>query len=101
MRLGAHHYIDTQKEQPAQALRKLGGAKTILATAPEAKSMTALIDGLGVDGRLMVVGASQDAIEAAPVALIDGRRSLQGWPSGISTDSEDTLRLCAFSGVRP
>lgn len=101
MKLGAHHYIDTQRENPAQALRKLGGAKAILATAPDGKSMTPLIDGLGRDGRLIVVGASQDAIEATPIALIGGQRSLAGWASGISTDSEDALRLCAFSGVRP
>ena len=101
LRLGAHHYIDTEREQPAQALQKLGGAKTILATAPDAKAMTQLIDGLGTDGVLLVVGASPDPLQASPIQLIGKRRSVLGWPSGISTDSEDALRFCAFSGVRP
>ncbi len=101
MRLGAHHYIDTERGKLAPALRKLGGAKTILATAPDAKAMTPLIDGLGINGVLLVVGASPDPLQATPIQLIGGRRSVRGWPSGISTDSEDALRFCAFSGVRP
>ena len=101
LKLGAHHYIDTEREQPARTLSKLGGAKTILATAPDAKSMTSLIDGLGTNGVLLVVGASQDSLQANPIQLIMQSRAVQGWASGISTDSEDTLRFCAFSGVRP
>ena len=101
LQLGAHHYIDTEQEQPARALQKLGGARTILATAPDAKSMTPLIDGLGTDGVLLVVGASPDPLQATPIQLIGKRRSVLGWPAGISTDSEDALRFCAFSGVRP
>ncbi len=101
MKLGAHRYIDTNQEKPAQALRKLGLAKAILATAPDSKAMSELVDGLGVDGALMVVGASMDPLEVSSMALISQRRSVRGWPSGISTDSEDALRLCAFSGVRP
>ena len=101
MRLGAHHYVDTDVERPAQALKRLGGAKTILATAPDSKAMTALVDGLGTGGVLLVVGATPDPVQATPFQLIGGRRSLLGWPAGISTDSEDALRFCAFSGVRP
>ncbi len=101
LRLGAHHYIDTEQQQPSQSLRKLGGAKTILATAPDGKAMTTLIDGLGTDGVLLVVGASQDPLQATPIQLIMQGRSVRGWASGISTDSEDALRFCAFSGVRP
>lgn len=101
MKLGAHHYIDPTKEKPAQALGKLGGAKAILATAPDSKSMSGLVDGLGLGGELIVVGASMDPIEASSMSLIGRRRSLRGWPSGISTDSEDALRFCAITGVRP
>ncbi len=100
-KLGAHRYGDTNKEMPAQALRKLGLAKTILATAPDSKSMSEMVDGLGVDGALLVVGASMDPLEVSPISLIGTRRSVRGWPSGISTGSEDALRLCAFGGVRP
>jgi D-arabinose 1-dehydrogenase-like Zn-dependent alcohol dehydrogenase len=73
----------------------------ILTTAPSSKAMSALVDGLGMNGKMMVVGATQDPIEVTPVQLIFGRRSVQGWPSGIPTDSEDTLRFAELTGVRP
>jgi alcohol dehydrogenase/propanol-preferring alcohol dehydrogenase len=100
-KLGAHVYIDSAATDPAKELKKLGGAKVILATAPSGKSMTALIDGLGVDGKLVVVGASSDPIEVTPLQLIFGRRSIQGWPSGAAPDSEDTLNFSVLNGVRP
>src|SRR5271169_644722 len=100
-KLGAHHYIDSQAVNPAEALTKLGGARVILATAPNSKAMTALFGGLGVDGKMVVVGASNEPIEISPIQLIPGRRGLQGWPSGTSTDSEDTLNFAVMTGVRP
>jgi D-arabinose 1-dehydrogenase-like Zn-dependent alcohol dehydrogenase len=100
-KLGAHHYIDAQAENPVEALTRLGGARVILATAPNAKSMSALFDGLGTDGKLLVVGASMEPIEVTPIQLISGRRSLQGWPAGTSKDSEDTLNFAVRTGVRP
>jgi D-arabinose 1-dehydrogenase-like Zn-dependent alcohol dehydrogenase len=101
MKLGASLYIDSQTTNPAEALQRLGGASVILATAPSAKAMSALIDGLGPNGRLMVIGASADAIEVTPVQLISGSRTIQGWASGTAADSDDTLRFAELSGVRP
>ncbi len=100
-KLGAHVYIDSQATNAAQELQKLGGAKVIVATAPSSKSMTELIDGLGPNGKLMVVGAGPDAIEVTPTQLIFGSHTIQGWASGIPTDSEDTLRFAEMTGVRP
>ncbi len=100
-KLGASVYIDTNTTKAAEALRKLGGAQVILATAPSAKAMSELIDGLGPNGRLMVVGASFDPIEVSPIQLISGSKSIQGWSSGTPTDSEDTLRFAELTGVRP
>jgi D-arabinose 1-dehydrogenase-like Zn-dependent alcohol dehydrogenase len=85
----------------AEALQKLGGAQVILATAPSSKAMSELIDGLGPNGKLMVVGATFDPIEVTPVQLITGVRSIQGWAAGTPTDSEDTLRFAELAGVRP
>jgi D-arabinose 1-dehydrogenase-like Zn-dependent alcohol dehydrogenase len=99
--LGAHHYMDTDKQNAAAELNRLGGANIILATAPSAKAMSAVIDGLAPGGRLMVIGASPDAMEVSPTALILARRSIQGWPSGTSIDSEDTLAFSALTNVRP
>ena len=100
-KLGAHVYIDSAATNAAAELQKLGGARVILATAPNSKSMSALVDGLGPNGTLMVVGASIDPIEVTPLQLIVGSRSVHGWASGIPTDSEDTLRFAELSGVRP
>jgi D-arabinose 1-dehydrogenase-like Zn-dependent alcohol dehydrogenase len=99
--LGAHVYIDSAATNAAAELQKLGGARVILATAPSSKSMSALIDGLGANGRMVVVGATPDPIEAAPIQLIQGKKNIQGWYSGIATDSEDTLRFAELTGVRP
>jgi len=99
-KLGASVYIDSKSTKAAEALQKLGGAKVILATAPSSKPMSELIDGLGPNGKLMVVGATFDPIEVTPVQLIGGSRTIQGWASGIPTDSEDTLRFAELTGVR-
>ncbi len=100
-RLGASVYIDGRALNAAEELQKLGGAKVVLATAPNSKSMSELIDGLGPNGKLMVVGATFDPIEVTPVQLIGGSRTIQGWASGTPTDSEDTLRFAELTGVRP
>jgi D-arabinose 1-dehydrogenase-like Zn-dependent alcohol dehydrogenase len=100
-RLGASLYIDSQAVNAAAELAKMGGARVILATAPSSKAMSALFEGLGVNGKMVVVGATNEPIEVSPIQLIRGRRSLQGWPSGTATDSEDTLQFAGASGVRP
>lgn len=99
--LGAHRYIDSKAEDAAKVLTELGGAKVILATVTNAQAMSALIDGLGVDGKLLVVGVSTEPIEISPLQLIGRRRSVTGWPSGRAADSEDTMRFSALEGVRP
>ena len=100
-KLGAHHFVDTTAGDPAQELQKFGGAKVILATAPDSKSMSALVNGLSVNGKLLVIGASADPITVTPLQLIPGKKQIQGWPSGSSIDSEDTMRFSALTGVRP
>ena len=99
-KLGASVYIDSKATNAAEALQKLGGAQVILATAPSSKAMSELIDGLGPNGKLMVIGAAFDPIEVTPIQLIGGSRTIQGWASGTPTDSEDTLRFAELTGVR-
>jgi D-arabinose 1-dehydrogenase-like Zn-dependent alcohol dehydrogenase len=100
-KLGASVYIDSKATNAAEELQKLGGARVILATAPNSKAMSELIDGLGPNGKLIVIGATFDPIEVTPVQLINGSRSIQGWAAGTPADSEDTLRFAELSGVRP
>ena len=100
-KLGATVYIDSKATNAAEALQKMGGAKVILATAPSSKAMSELIDGLGPNGKLMVVGAAFDPIEVTPVQLISRSRTIQGWASGTPIDSEDTLLFAELTGVRP
>ncbi len=98
--LGAKQHIDTEAQDPAQALQKLGGAQVVLATTTHAKAMSLVIDGLRVGGKLLVVGASPDSIEVSPFQLIMKRRNLTGWPRGTARDSEDTLNFSVLSNTR-
>ena len=100
-KLGAHIYIDSKASNAAEELGKMGGAQVILATAPSSKAMSELIDGLGPNGKLVVIGAAFDPIEVTPVQLITGSRTIQGWAAGTAADSEDTLGFAALTGVRP
>ena len=100
-KLGASVYIDSKTTNAAEELQKLGGARVILATAPNSKAMSELINGLGPNGKLMVIGADFEPIEVTPIQLISGSRTIQGWASGTPTDSEDTLRFAELTGVRP
>ncbi|MGB6627304.1 MAG: zinc-binding dehydrogenase, partial [Nitrososphaeraceae archaeon] len=99
-KLGAIHYIDSQSQNVVEELVKLGGAKVILATLPSGKAMSAVLGGLGVNGKLIVIGASDEPLEVPPNLFISGRRSIVGWPSGTSIDSQDTLSFSVLSGVR-
>src|SRR5216110_333500 len=100
-KLGASAYIDSKSTNAAEELQKLGGAQVILATAPSSKAMADLIDGLGPNGKLVVVGAAFDPIAVTPIQLITGSRTIQGWASGTPVDAEDTLRFAELTGVRP
>jgi len=100
-KLGASVYIDSKSTNAAEELQKLGGAQAILATAPNSKAMSELIDGLAPTGKFVVVGISPDPIAVAPLQLITGERSIQGSAVGTPTDSEDTLRFAKLTGVRP
>jgi|SRR5215469_1392297 len=100
-KLGAHQYIDSAAGPPAEALAKLGGARVALATAPDSKSISALIDGVAPNGKLLVIGAGFEPLTVSPLQLIPGRKTIQGWPSGTAKDSEDTLRFSSLTGVRP
>jgi D-arabinose 1-dehydrogenase-like Zn-dependent alcohol dehydrogenase len=100
-KLGARHYIDSNTQNVAEVLTGLGGAKTILATVTSGKAMSATVGGLAIDGKLLMVGASEEPVEVPIVPFIMGRHSVQGWPSGTSSDSEDTLSFCVMTGIRP
>jgi D-arabinose 1-dehydrogenase-like Zn-dependent alcohol dehydrogenase len=100
-KLGAHHYIDSEAQDPAKELSALGGARVVLATVTSGKAMSAALGGLAIDGTFVVLGAAHESIEVPPLLLISGRRRIMGWPSGTSADSQDTLAFSARNGVRP
>jgi D-arabinose 1-dehydrogenase-like Zn-dependent alcohol dehydrogenase len=99
-KLGAATYIDAGSSNAAAELQKLGGAHLILATAPSARAMSSVIDGLMPRGKLLIVGAALEPMQVGPIALLSGR-SIAGWPSGTARDSEDTLSFSLLTGVRP
>ncbi|MGH9829458.1 MAG: alcohol dehydrogenase [Blastocatellia bacterium] len=98
--LGAHHYIASDEQDPSVELAKFGGAKVVIATATSTKAMTSVIGGLGVGGKLIVLGAASEPLDISPAALLFKRLSIVGWPAGSSIDSQDTLAFCALTGVR-
>jgi D-arabinose 1-dehydrogenase-like Zn-dependent alcohol dehydrogenase len=100
-KLGASVYVDSESTNAVEALQKMGGAQVILATAPSSKAMSELINGLGPNGELIVIGVSLDPIEVTPVQLIVGSKRIQGYASGAPADTDDTLRFAELTGVRP
>jgi D-arabinose 1-dehydrogenase-like Zn-dependent alcohol dehydrogenase len=100
-KLGAHQYIDSNIADTVAELQKLGGARVILATAPSAKAISAVVDGLAVNGNLLVPAAPAEPLTVNAVSLIMGRRSVSGCYSGTARDSQDTLEFSAFNGVHP
>lgn len=101
LKLGAHRYLDSDAVNAAEELTRMGGAKVILATAPNSRAISALIEGLGIDGTLLTIAAAMEPMAISPVQMIHNRRSVLGWPAGTSKDSEDTLNFCALTGIRP
>jgi D-arabinose 1-dehydrogenase-like Zn-dependent alcohol dehydrogenase len=98
--LGAAHYIDSANADVGAELQRLGGAKLVLSTVTAAEAMEPIFGGLGVDGQLLVVGASFAPLPVNTASMIGGRHSIQAWPSGTSADSEDTMNFSAQTGVR-
>jgi len=99
-KLGAWSYIDSKTQDPAAELLKLGGAKVVLATVTSGDAMSATLGGLGVNGKLIILGAAAEPLQVPGIPLLLGRRSILGWPSGNSIDSQDTLAFSKLTGVR-
>jgi len=99
-KLGAWSYIDSKTQDPAAELLKLGGAKVVLATVTNGDAMNATLGGLGVNGKLIILGAAAEPLQVPGIPLLLGRRSIVGWPSGSSIDSQDTLSFSLLTGVR-
>jgi D-arabinose 1-dehydrogenase-like Zn-dependent alcohol dehydrogenase len=98
--LGAHHYIDSQAKDPSSELNKLGGAKVVLSTITNAKAIQAVVKGISVNGKLVLVGVADGLLEIPPMWLITGKHSVSGWASGTSMDSQETMDFSALTGVR-
>jgi D-arabinose 1-dehydrogenase-like Zn-dependent alcohol dehydrogenase len=100
-KLGAKYYFDSESQNVAAEMEKLGGAKIILSTVTSGKAVNAVMGGLDINGKLILVGNPDQPLEVQGRLLIAGRRSVSGWPSGSPIDSQDTLAFCALTGVRP
>ncbi len=100
-KLGAKHYLDSESQNVAAELEKLGGARVLLSTVTSGKAVNAALGGLGLNGKVILVGNPDQPLEIPGRLLIAGRRSVSGWPSGSPIDSQDTLAFCALTGIRP
>ncbi|SEO25684.1 Zinc-binding dehydrogenase [Halogranum amylolyticum] len=101
LELGADHYVDSEATDPAEELQRLGGAKVILGTAPNADAVSSVVGGLGTDGELVAVGIPSEPIDVSIQSLVMGRKGVSGWPSGHARDSQDTLAFSALRDVTP
>lgn len=99
-KLGAHIYIDSESADVAAELQKLGGADVILATVTNGGAMAKALGGLGVGGKFVILGAASEPLPVNALAMIGARQSIQGWPSGVASDSEDTLQFSLLTDVR-
>jgi len=100
-KLGADYYFDTTKQNVAEELLKLGGARAIIATAPNSKAITQILPGLSVDGNLIVVAATLDPIQVTPVQLLSRRIKLSGWLTGTPRDAEETILFSSRANIKP
>lgn len=100
-KLGAHHYVDSTRPDFAATMVKLGGARVILATAPHAASISALVPGLGIEGCLLIVAAAFEPIQVGAIDLLSRSARIQGWASGTASDSTDAMDFAVQHGVRP
>ncbi len=98
--LGADDYVNMKAENPVEALTKMGGARVIVATVPDSDTISRLIDGLGDEGKMVLLGADTAPLRVSPLQLIPKRRSVSGWPSGDALDSEQTLNFANLAGIR-
>ncbi len=98
--LGAHEYVDTSRMSAGEGLQKLGRADLVLATAPNSEAIASTVDGLNVRGKLLIVAAPFEPLQMSAFALLSGK-TVAGWSSGSSIDSEDTMAFSALTGVRP
>jgi D-arabinose 1-dehydrogenase-like Zn-dependent alcohol dehydrogenase len=99
-KLGAKTYIDSQSQDVSKELANLGGAKVVIATVTNGKAMESVINGLGVDGKLIILGLPPEPLSVGVLPLIGKRLSISGWPSGSSSDSQDTLEFSTLTGIR-
>src|SRR3954452_21693483 len=79
VKLGAHQYIDSGAGDASAQLQKLGGARVILATAPSATAISALVDGLAPRGTLLMPAAPNEPLTVSAFPLVLGSRTISGW----------------------
>ncbi|KQC33531.1 alcohol dehydrogenase [Nonlabens sp. YIK11] len=101
LELGANEFIATDDVDAVEKLQEMGGADLIVATAPHADAISSIVDGLAMDGTMLLIAATADKVEVSPMQLLQARKSLKGWPSGTAPDSEDTLNFSAMTGTKP
>jgi propanol-preferring alcohol dehydrogenase len=100
LELGAHHFIDTSAEDVAAALQKLGGAKLILATAPNSGAIASLVGGLGFCGTLLSVAGLHEPVSVNKGHLLMNRAQVKSWYSGGPSDCEDTIAFSKLVNAR-
>ena len=101
MELGADHFINASERDPAAAIQSLGGADGVLATAPSSEAISSVVEGIGNDGAVIIVGVPGEDVVVNAQHLIGTAGSVEGWGSGDARDSQDTLEFSSLREITP
>lgn len=96
--LGAHYYIDTTTTDAVKELNKLGGARAIICLAPNSKEISMLASGLGQNGKMVIVTATNEPLVVSPNIFLGRGRSITGFSGG---DITETLDFSLLAKVLP
>lgn len=99
--LGAHVYIDSNKEDAVARLQEMGGAQAVVTMIEDAQAISALLAGLVPEGRLVVLNPARDPLQVPAGLLVGGQRSVLGSLTGTPYENERTLDFSVLADVRP
>lgn len=99
--LGAHRYIDTEREDAAESLAQMGGAAAILTTIGAAEAVSALMPGVAPGGQLVLLGIGKDPLAVSMGPIVGGERGVVGSITGSPFENERALDFSVLTGARP
>ncbi|KAF2076373.1 hypothetical protein CYY_002330 [Polysphondylium violaceum] len=98
--LGASYYFDMSNQSWVAECQKLD-VKCILVTAPNGNIIPTMVKSLGINGKLVLLAAVTEPFSVDGIELLGQKKSIIGWASGDSRDTEDTFNFAKHNCVKP